>query len=524
MFGRDNEDAKATTRLTYRPAVTVVRFSGDRTTTTDTLAPPDSRVTVKRAGTATIVVRADPRQAYSIQVPTVKVDTLKATLTLLEDGRLSGSSATYDDRSADVMGAVIKTGVAAGALALSLGAPPVGIALGAVAAGAAAAVGSGGAGFNVAAIAATGAAAPAQTDEYAPAPADGETTEPEPVKVPTPEELGIDAEFNADMPADHERLYRYRLALLQLTLAHTFAASDALTDTGSAQTRLKQLDRILASTRAEASRAEDVYAVWRKSKQQTTTDHVDEQFFVDELPSTERLKHELREDLFDHDDARWWDVATRTGLMVTCDLEDPNAQTRYLAAPAGTSFSDGTVVYRPPVPAKLTTWKLEPAKAGVGKWCATVTDTQWIQVTHPAVTSNIRIPLTSTGDAQVDLGFAASGALTSYSTDRSGPAGDRAQAIAALPADLAAAAKSGGELASSLSPATARVASLKQRVDEAEQRQKLNGLLNPAPDDFADLKTQLAEAELQARLAIATRTIQDPSSVFVAVEQTSDGG
>jgi hypothetical protein len=172
--------------------------------------------------------------------------------------------------------------------------------------------------------------------------------------------------------------------------------------------------------------------------------------------------------------------------------------------------------------ATLTTWRLTRDHTSPSTWAAREERRDWVLVTHPADTRAVRLPLPSRSDTTVNVSFDESGALTSFTSDVTGRGAERVQALSALPAALRDASKAGSELASVFSPAAARVAALKQRVEELETRSKWQGLLNPAQDNLAELRQELTEAELQARLALAQRVAQDPSSVVVSTPIPTD--
>jgi hypothetical protein len=511
--------------ITYRLPVTSVVFTGEVTETRDDLMSPPNHV-VSRVAAVVAGIGADPRAERTLVLPRDDVDKLKVTLGLLEDGRLTGTSSTIDERRADRVLAIAKLAVTGGAAGLALGGP-AGLAIGAVGAG----LLGGAHAFSVNAL---GAAVEAPEDELAggggPGTEEGATSLAEPDL--DPDALGIDARYK-EMGGDYERLARYRVALIRLALMHATVAEGVALDT-SMMGELLRLDRALEVTRREAAFAEAAYAGWLRSKRTVTTTKHEFQLFIDELPTEARLKREVSEGAAKHADVkRWWDVVEALGVMVTCDADPPidppeseekTTQPDQAAVedkPAATASAEA-LAYRPLRIARLVTWRLADPDRG-GRWTAAVEGVERLWVAHPLATTELHVPFTSDSDMSVSVGFAESGALTSVSSDQSGRLGDRAQLMAQFAGDAAAAAKSGSELADAFSPSVARAAALKRELEEAENQQKLSGILSPTPVNPTSLSARVAEAELQARLAIADHLSKDPTTSVVFVRQQQSG-
>lgn len=499
-------------QIKYRLPVTVVRFGGQVTTTTDALLGRQGQTTT-RTGTAVVEVRPDPRGERTLMLPESRQDKMKLTLKLLADGRLAGAESSFDSQAGERLSAVLSaaTATASALLPFAAGAGALGTAV--TAAGA------------MAAAAAAGIAVQAGSEEAhkalhkgieTGAQADSHGTD----HAITPEKVGIHPKFERDHPAEYEALYRYRRALLLTSFAHAEAAGRAHRDPEGAVSILRNLDRALRSIRGEAARVEEVYALWRRSQCTSETAQVNVQLYIDQIPTTSRFLEEVQDRPAHHDDADpWWPIATKLRLMVTCDLlsgKEPSQRSVHLPV--------GTVAYRQPQPARLTTWKLFRHDEAPSGWRADEERTEWALVSHRDATYAVRLAVPSGADEVLNVGFDETGGLTSFAADVTGAGAQRAQTIAGLPATLKDAAAAGAGLAASLSPATARISALKQQIDEAESRAKLQGLLNPTTDDLAELRKQLTEAELQARLALAQRIAQDPSTVIVTTSSLEESG
>lgn len=526
--------ANGPTQLTieYRLPVTVIRFSGDIVTVTDVLKPM-AGPTRQIVANAVLDIRGDPRSTPTFSVAEEDLGELSLDLTLLPDGRLAGSEAQFDDQSGARLSAALNAGVnTTGALMSILsGAGAPGVAT-AVAAGAAVALG----GLAKSTLSVMGPSTAVRVSDEPPSEDTGDIdpvrfdqaaadlkrvldlSDPRTRDRPSAEDVGIEPRFKRDQPASHKVLHGYRVALLYLAQAHADQAERAAEDPVAGANALRHLDRALRSTREEASRVEEIYRVWRSGFLNRVSSHIDRQFFVDELPSTAAFLDQVR-DRSPRDEApEWWEVASTLRVMLTCDLEVTGAPA---SAPRGGAddFSDGTILHRVPMQARLGTWRLRK-NASDGSWYADLEKTEWILAAHPSGTRATRLPVKGK-DRQLALKFDDSGALTSVEASIKGAGVQRTDTLSGVSNLLAGAATTTTAIGAALGPA-ARAAALKGQVDELEQRAKLQGLLNPSPDSLADLRKQLAQAEVEAQLALARRVITDPSSVLVVANQPDD--
>ena len=490
------------TTIRYRLPITVVRFTGHVTVNTNPFLPRPDRRSTERIGAAAIVVRADPRTSCSIEVTERDFDNISTTFDLLEDGRLTGAAATFDARGEQRISAVLGATAFSGAVGMMFGGPVgavLGAGAGAVAAGAAL-------GIRSAEISLLDVSEPSQRPAFQMIETDVPTT---------PEALGIVPQFEEARPADFERLFRYRRALFRQTLAHARLA-EAANPTPEELEQLRTLTKMLKITRAEARAADDVYVAWLETQIEKTVTHHEWELRIDLLPTTDRLRQEVGERLGQHRDADpWWTIATTIGMMVTCDVDEDPAGEQPLDSVGGfhpSTTTDGTVFHRHVSPARLTTWRLT-RRESTGDWDAHVESFDRVLVTLPESIWTVKLPLAAKSDATMTVGFAESGALTRVAMERSGRRTERMEMIAGLPTALSGAVTAGSGVGTAFSPAVARAAALKRELEEIETRNKIQGLLNPTPDEHSALRKQLAEAELQARLAIAQQTIVDPTSM-----------
>lgn len=516
--------------IEYRLPVTVVRFTGVVVTATDGLKV--SPVTREIEANLVVDIRADSRSNCSLSVLEQDLGELTLSLKLLQDGRLSGSETEFDDQSGERLTAALSAGISTTSALLPFlsgaGAPGVAAAL-AVGAGAT----LGGlirSPMNL--MSPSIAVRSARNDEAGQKPVIDDGTdlsdqelvengrvldllEPKTRTRPSAADVGIEFRFGRDQPAAHKTLHGYRVALLYLSQAHADQAERAAQDPEGGANALRCLDRALHSTREEASRVEEIYRVWRTGYITREKERVDKQLFIDDIPDTATFLTQVREPPRDREAPKWWDLAEKLRMMITCDLDVPDS------SPDGhqgtMSFADGTILHRVPVQARLTTWRLRPSKSSRG-WVADSETTEWILVAHPKGTRATRLPVKG-ADRQLAVEFSENGAMTSVQTQMKGVGVQSTATLAGLPASLSAAVSNGTAVGTGLSPAAARATALKARVEELEQRAKFQGLLNPATDSLADLRKELAEAELQARLSLAQRVTTDPSSVIILTRQ-----
>lgn len=495
--------------IDYRLPVTVVRLTGTITTTTDKLKPPESERAVVVEASATLDVRADDRATCTLVVPERSMAQLELTLKLLPDGRMASSAGELDDQSASALAAALTVGVSTTSSLLPLlgGAGVPGV-IGAVAAGALTGAAAGLRIFGALPLTDVDLAAILEGAQGQQAAAD-----PGQPRRPTLAEVGIDARFAVAQPATAQVLHAYRVALLYLASAHASAAEHAHADPLNGADRLRALDRALRSSREEAARTEEIYRAWRLSQVTSEVQKVDEQLYVDDLPTDDQLHDALTAPPAGDDVPRWWRVASRLRLAVTCQPTGELPDTGTRRSPyTDEQHDDGTVVHRRPRAAKVTTWRL--SRADGGTWRRDIERVDWMLVTLPVDRGVIRLPLGSDDDAKLTVDFDASGAITSVTASATGGGAAAAQTLSTLPGTVATAMKSGADIAAQLGPA-ARAAGLKARIEEEEMRAKLDGLLNPAPDSLAKLRKELKQAEIEARLAVARRLVSDPSGAIV---------
>src|SRR6478735_2752962 len=113
----------------YRLPISVLRVSGTVTVVTNELAEPDARVKKSRSSTSALEVRADSRREHVLTMDAASWARVKTTINLLPDGRMTGASGDFTNKSASrwsgAISAASATAGALGPLLVPFGAPGV---------------------------------------------------------------------------------------------------------------------------------------------------------------------------------------------------------------------------------------------------------------------------------------------------------------------------------------------------------------------------------------------------------------
>jgi len=479
--------------IAYRLATTVVHVRGTVTTTTTELDPGNKRV--ERAATIDLDVTADPNSRYEIHPPAgTGWQDRQLNLALLTDGRLSGIGSEVVNRSGERLKAVVSLGATAAGGLLALGASPL-------AAGAAA----------VAAAAFTAIATAGSIDEL-PA-AGGADAQPAPqagALILDPEALGIRPEFNAEHPADHALLVAYRFALLRLTAEFAQTAIGPNQSPTLRAQLMNSLSTVLKRTRDEASQVEARYEAWLRSKERAQVETVDLWLDVNQIPTGEALHSAIR-NRTSTSGPTWWRIAATLRTMVSIDYLDPlHKRTTKLSVPAG------SVVYRPPRPATLTTWQIVENATTPSGLEAKVVRRDRMLVTAPGTEQTITV--TSDKKAgKIKAELDPSGALTALDVSATSASAQNAAALSAMPGVAEQALASGKAIGGAFDPKQIQLQQLERDLKIAEAKAKLKGPADPDPT-LKQLQDRLAVAQLEARLAAAEYVTANPSQATIIVQ------
>lgn len=483
--------------VAYRLPITLVHVHGSVTTTTSDLEPGAQRV--ERQATIDIDVVADPRCLLELRPP---ADTgwqdRQVGLVLMTDGRLTSAGGEVVDRSGERIKAVVSLGATAAGGLLALGATP--LLAGAVAIGTAA----------LGTLALRTAIEELDFDGTSGTEQDSQQKKDLPGLKLRSADFGIRAEFGTDHPADEVLLTAYRFALVRLTAElATTAADPAMSATTKAQL-VSSLGVVLAQTRAEAKLVEARYDAWLRSKERTEVIVVDRRFPATGVPSSKAFRTAIRNGP-GPSKPLWWDAATTLRTMVSIDyLDDPPGAPAELPPPAG------SIVYRPPRPARLTTWKLVDRAGPTGKLAAEVVRRDHILVTVPGTERTIGV-MTGKKAGKVKLGLDVSGALTSIDVSTSGSAARKAESLSAIPGTIEQGLTSGKAIGGAFDARQLQLQRLERDVKIAEANAELKGPADPDPA-LKELRDRLAVAQLEAEVAAAEYVTSNPSQATIIVQ------
>jgi hypothetical protein len=207
----------------------------------------------------------------------------------------------------------------------------------------------------------------------------------------------------------------------------------------------------------------------------------------------------------------WWDTATTLRTMVSIDyLDDAPGEPTELPPPTG------SIVYRPPRPARLTTWKIVDGGSTTTNLDAEVVRRDRILVTVPGTERTI-VVMTGKKAGKVKVGLDLSGALTSVEVSTSAAAAGKAESLSAIPATIEQALASGKAIGGAFDPRQLELDRLEREVKIAESNAKLKGPADPDPT-LKDLRDRLAVAQLEAQLAAAEYLTSNPSQATIIVK------
>lgn len=482
--------------IEYKLPITLVHVHGTVTTTTSDLDAGAKRV--EQQATIEIDVVADPHSHLELRPPAdAGWQDRQVGLALMTDGRLTSAGAEVVDRSGERIKAVVSLGATAAGGLLALGATP--LLAGAAAVGAAA----------LGTLALHGAIEELGADGTSGTAVDPQQQTPAPDPVLCPADFGIRSEFGTEHPADQLLLTAYRFALVRLTAELAMTAADPNKSPITKAELVRGLSVVLARTRAEAELVEARYDAWLHSKEHTRVVVVDRRLPATGVPDSKTFRTAIRNGRA-APKPLWWHTATTLRTMVTIDyLDGPLEAPTKLVPPAG------SIVYRPPRAARLTTWKIVDSTSTATQLDAEVIRRDRILVTVPGTERTIGV-LTGKKAGKVKLGFDLSGALTSLDVSTSGAAAGKAEALSAVPGAIEQALASGQAIGGAFDPRQLELQRLERDVKIAESNAKLKGPADPDPA-LKKLQDRLSVAQLEARIAASEYVSANPSQATIIV-------
>jgi hypothetical protein len=327
------------------------------------------------------------------------------------------------------------------------------------------------------------------------------------------DKLDIDPNYAKDEVAEADQLRDLRLAEAHARLAFAAAAGSA-SNLDTMSTQLKAAADCLRLIRAELAVSEAAYQKWLNKQVTTTSVSYDEEITISALPATSGgAKEWYAKSPSDSSADSFHEACTSLGIVLTCEIADPPAfkPDAGTSAPVRKKKEDKTkdLHYR----------VLRPAILRV--FAATIDDTQQVELEERS-TQRILVALPghehdipmfeASGKQTFSVAFDGTGALTSISNDVTSEVASAAQSFGDLPAALKDAVDAGGELAK---PFTA--AGRAQALQDQESLSAAQAALHPAADPLQNLKNQVAQAELQARLKVAGQLASGEASNAVIV-------
>jgi hypothetical protein len=324
--------------------------------------------------------------------------------------------------------------------------------------------------------------------------------------------LGILPEYADERSEDASQLADLRIAEAKGRLEFAAAAKSA-----SPTAALHSIDRRLRLIRTELTLSETLYQKWLDSTLTTTSVSYDEEIAIGYLPGPDEA---VVKDWYDNQPdpllQSFHTACKALGIAIAYEPSesDPGVTTRS-APSSGESTADAQVCYRVLRPGVLRVYAVTEDKDGKADELR-LRSTSRVLVAAPGNEKMVPL-LAGKADRSLTVAFDATGALTSISTDVTGSATSTASALGDLPTALQDAFGAGTELGKPFS-AKGRAEALQAKADEKKARQDLYGV-----DPNQQLKEEVAEAELEARLNVAHQLASGGASTAVVVMGGTSG-
>lgn len=193
------------------------------------------------------------------------------------------------------------------------------------------------------------------------------------------------------------------------------------------------------------------------------------------------------------------------GIVVTCDFDTVTAE-HHADSDKAVGADETFVHYRVPQPAVLRVYSGKKNGSSLE-----LLSTQRILAARPG--HDCTVPAFGlTGKQSLSVSFDSTGALTSISSDTTGAAASAAAELGDLPTALKDAFDAGTDISTPFTSASQATA-LQSQVNAQTARSALNA----PPDPNQALETQVAQAELEARLKVAGQLASGETTQAVVV-------
>lgn len=495
----------------YRLPVTTIKIAGTRTHVVNRKSVPTID-TVSRNATAVTQIDADPRLWLSFTDPGPLARRMRSDVerdlafTTKPDGRLQTINAKVTDTSAERLKASLQIGASvSGALgSLLIPAGPLGVAVG-VAAG----VVTGAVAYSAHAlgiIRLEPGALDAAFDDAA-----GEE-----LSRPTLDKLGIPPAYAAEQKAAAELLANLKWSEIQLLDAIGRATTtSALAAPRDLSAQLRHLQRSLVAVREALVESERACLAWVADQAEVTNTMFNEVLTIDELPTTPELHRIVSSHFPANDRRRCVGLFEDLRFAVTCDLLDPDVDQNRTVRPDVKLTSDTAIWFRRPRIATVTHWEI--TKSGTGL-LAKPTLVERKVVVLPGDEEQLEV-VARTGSGTASATFDADGLLIGESVHVKDPSVDTIKALAEAPSLIKDGLASGAAVVDGLTTSDAeKTARAKDALDLLKAEKDLTAARGPAaPDRLKQMRDDLEEAELRARLAKARLIISDPTTSVVEI-------
>jgi hypothetical protein len=476
-------------RIPYRLPMSAIRFTGTTQYTTDTiLAPGEEKPS--HSAEITLETVADPSSRLIAKVDRDFLQDTKISFELTEDGRL-------------VTGGVDTTGQAGKVIigAVGVGASIAGVALGLPAA------------VAPALLSAAGIAAAEKRRGIAPS--------------DTPEER-VAKEYAKRFPGMLSARTEYAELVANLTAEIAKTGSEVASAKGSPERaelmqRLRALQKVMNTARAELDRLDEHFKAWRASTIKSREEHHEFLFELGalakagtrveegELRFPEPSGSDAQKEAMKRAQARVSTIWDRLGALVTLE-DDGQDRSATDGEPQSTSVGEiEGVEVRVPHRVTLTLW----SKADSGK-AVRIHSKPYLITDEASTRFTMKWDESWFGKRSLKLSFSAGGALTSVSTESTSDAAAIAETAATLPATITGGLEQSSKLLDQVEAlrtkaADQRLARLKKEIELKQQQILQDGLL-ATEASHAELERLKQEAAiLEARGTIRTAT--DPSTL-----------
>ncbi|MCW4464689.1 hypothetical protein OK351_04110 [Glutamicibacter sp. MNS18] len=462
----------------YRLPVTVVTIAGTRTSVDNPILDP--RRTTNRMAQIGIEIVPDPDVPQKIQVDPVSWAKRSVTVSLRADGRLSAVNSEYEDQSGARLTGALRIGTTMFGTVAPLAVGLLGPAGGAMLAAAAGLTGGFMAHSDISLRGFAAQAVPARPGQP-----------PAAIERPDPTELGIDWRYVRAHPEQAELLADLRFSRVLLVVRRGKCTyQPAAPDMAALSRELRQVNKALDDLRPGLEEAETQYTSWVREQASTVVDQFYRTFTLDQLPTDEELHQAAANNFWRVGSKRepgWQRLFKNLHVAVSVEILNaaPDQQGANSTAAQDPPAPNRTLTYRRAQLARITQWKIVIGEENKYQLRRELVETKVVVLPG----SEQYLPLfLQDGKRTMSVAFDSDGLLGEVSFEHTDSKVTRAEQLRDLPGLLAGAVESGGKIAKGL-----------------------EGALPTPADPLEELRAELEETELRARLGRARVLVSDPT-------------